>query len=55
MPFAEPETALPATIDPATVEILILGKKPRLMACERPPTTFQQLARSLNNLRRKMN
>jgi hypothetical protein len=27
MSFAEPETALPATIDPALEEILILGKK----------------------------
>jgi hypothetical protein len=52
--FAEPETPLPATIGSAPEEILILRKKLRLTAPERPPTTFQQLARGLNNLRGKM-
>jgi hypothetical protein len=52
--LAEPETPLPATIGSAPEEILILWKKLRLTAPERPPTTFQQLARGLNHLHGKM-
>jgi len=51
MPFAEPETALAATIDVAGDPTLIAGKIIRPAACAGPSTTFQSLTRRLNDLR----
>ena len=50
MPFAEPETALPATIDPAHEGKVVRREIARPGACQRPPTTFQSLTRRLNDL-----
>jgi hypothetical protein len=51
IPFPGPETALAATIEAALKESSIHEKTTRPGACQAPPTTFQRLARRLNDLR----
>jgi hypothetical protein len=50
MPFAGPETALPATIVSEGGPTLIRGKITRPAARKGPSTTFQRLTRRLNDL-----
>jgi len=50
MPFAGPETALPATIVSEGSLTLIAGKIIRPAARAGPSTTFQSLTRRLNDL-----
>ncbi len=52
MPFPEPETALAATIVAEVEAEVIRGAIVRLGASQGPSTTFQSLARRLNDLHR---
>src|SRR5580658_6389264 len=52
MPFPEPETALPAMIDPQTEECFIRSKTAPPAACQGPSATFQRLTRRLNDLQK---
>src|ERR1700690_2721966 len=52
MPFAAPETASAATIDPEVEPKAVRGKTARPAACKRPSTIFQRLPRRLNDLQK---
>jgi hypothetical protein len=53
MPFAGPETALSATIEPGAEGNFVPGKTARPAACKDPSAIYQSLPPILNNLKKE--